>query len=149
MCNTVLTPDKKSAIVLGQELGIGEIAVHELGGFWVSKGVLKRTGEQYEVLETVDKQRNTEGDAVMLQSVQTSEERSAEEMKVYWQYIVGMLTNLGCLPTERIHSFLKMLVPRETPYTKSSNELEQFLLLMVDEGNLEATSAGYKLLKQS
>lgn len=134
---------------LARELGASEDAVHQIAAFWVSKGVLKRKGEGYEVVESGDDHENDEDDAPVLQSVQTSEERSAEEMRVYWQYITGMLTNLGCLPTDRIHSFLKMLVPRETPYTKSTHELEQFLLLMVDEGKLESTSAGFKLTKQS
>ena len=36
-----------------------------------------------------------------------------DEMKVYEQYVVGMLTNLESLPLDRIHNMLKMFVPSD------------------------------------
>lgn len=61
---------------------------------------------------------------------------SKEEMKIYWSYIQGMLTNLGAVNAEKIHSFLKMLVPKETPYVKTLDELKVFLDSMVEEEKL-------------
>lgn len=69
-------------------------------------------------------------------------------MRIYWSYIQGMLTNLGSVNAEKIHSFLKMLVPKETPYTKSLEELDQFLECMVEEEKLVVNGEGlYKLQK--
>lgn len=70
-----------------------------------------------------------------------------EEMRVYWSYIVGMLTNLGAVPLPKMHSFLKMLVPADTPYTKSAEELKAFLDVMVDEEKLIIVGEAYKLVK--
>lgn len=75
-------------------------------------------------------------------------EETREEMRIFWFYIQGMLTNLGAVNAEKIHSFLKMLVPKETPYSKSVEELTQFLELMVDEEKLIMSPEGlYKLQK--
>ena len=38
----------------------------------------------------------------------SGEEQMLERMKVFEQYITGMLTNLGALPLQRIHNMLKM-----------------------------------------
>lgn len=71
---------------------------------------------------------------------------SKEEMKVYWSYIQGMLTNLGALNAEKIHSFLKMFVPKDTPYVKTLDELKVFLEFMVEEEKLILKDDGlYKL----
>lgn len=73
---------------------------------------------------------------------------SREQMRIYWSYIQGMLTNLGAVNAEKIHSFLKMLVPKETPYSKSLEELQQFLEFMVEEEKLVVSTEGlYKLQK--
>lgn len=75
-------------------------------------------------------------------------DESREEMRIYWSYIQGMLTNLGAVNSEKIHSFLKMLVPKETPYSKSLEELHQFLEFMVEEEKLVVSAEGlYKLQK--
>jgi anaphase-promoting complex subunit 2 len=71
---------------------------------------------------------------------------SREEMQVYWSYIQGMLTNLGAVNAEKIHSFLKMLVPKETPYVKTLDELKVLLEFMVEEEKLVVKDDGlYKL----
>lgn len=75
-------------------------------------------------------------------------DESREEMRVFWSYIQGMLTNLGAVNAEKIHSFLKILVPKETPYSKSLEELNQFLEFMVEEEKLIVGGDGlYKLQK--
>lgn len=70
-----------------------------------------------------------------------------EEMKAFWPYIVGMLTNLGAVNADKIHSFLKILVPSESPYTKSIVDLKQYLDLMVEEEKLMLVGETYKLVK--
>ena len=68
-------------------------------------------------------------------------------MHVYWSYIVGMLTNLGSLPVDKIHSFLVMFVPSEDPYVKTKQELETYLLAMTDEGKLKNEDSKFSLVK--
>lgn len=120
--------------------------------FWVNKGILKSDGKGgYMENEAVDYSKppqslqteDTSGEG----SVQSASARAAEEMKVYWSYIQGMLKNLGSCPVEKIHSFLKILVPAEKMYSKSQEDLEQFLNLMVDEEQLEITGNLYSLTK--
>ena len=54
-------------------------------------------------------------------AVATAEEQEAAGMRVYEQYVLGMLTNFDSLPLERIHNMLKMFVA-EPPYDKSAQQ---------------------------
>ena len=65
------------------------------------------------------------------------------EMKVYEQYVIGMLTNLECLPLGRIHNMLRMFVPANT--LKSEQELQRFLNRLVEDGKLELAAGQYKI----
>ncbi|KAJ1652782.1 Anaphase-promoting complex subunit 2 [Dispira simplex] len=69
----------------------------------------------------------------------------AEEMRIYWSFVVGMLTNLGALSLDRIQGMLGMFVQDPAPYSCSERELEQFLALMVREDKLELSSGLYRL----
>lgn len=51
-------------------------------------------------------------------AVASAEEQEAAGMRVYQQYVVGMLTNFDSLPLERIHNMLKMFVS-DPPYDKT------------------------------
>ena len=65
-------------------------------------------------------------------------------------FIVGMLTNLGVLPVERIQSMLTMFVPPPNPYNRSEEELRSFLAEKVRKGRLEfvkGEGGGYKLVQ--
>ncbi|ODQ64820.1 hypothetical protein NADFUDRAFT_83685 [Nadsonia fulvescens var. elongata DSM 6958] len=161
----VVTPEQASVIELFQHqprLSLLEVtnqlqAKSDLAlraiRFWVSKGVLKDHGTQEDVfivLERAEEKTNVNGGVVESFSsaaIQSTEEASSEEMRVYWSYIVGMLTNLGSMPLDRIQSFLRMLVPQDNPYTRSQDELQLFLDLMVEEEQLEVSGDGYRLKK--
>ena len=64
-------------------------------------------------------------------------------MKVYEQYVVGMLTNFPSLPLDRIHNMLKMFVS-EPPYDKSEHQLEAFLAQLVAEDKVVLEGNQYK-----
>jgi anaphase-promoting complex subunit 2 len=95
--------------------------------------------------------------SVPTSNVQSAEEQNQAEMQVYWcappsitadrrTFVVGMLTNLGVLPLERIQSMLKMFVP--TGYNRSEDELRSFLLEQVKRCRLELVkgeAGGYRL----
>lgn len=131
-----------------QSTELAEPSVRTILNFWVGKGALiqKPDGRYTTVEKESEVATNFVSDDIGGSAVQSAEERAAEEMNVYWQYIVGMLTNLGPKPVEQVHSFLKMLVPKETPYTKSQEELEQYLTYLVEDQKLEFVGGNYKLL---
>ncbi len=77
-----------------------------------------------------------------------AEAQLEQEMRVYGQYVMGMLTNLESLPLGRIHNMLKMFVPAsggEHGYDRTEPELQRFLNRLVEEGKLEMVQGSYKI----
>ncbi|RAL16230.1 anaphase promoting complex subunit 2 [Aspergillus homomorphus CBS 101889] len=75
---------------------------------------------------------------------ESAEAAAMEKMNLYWQFIVGMLTNQGAMPLQRIVMMLKIAVPGGFPF--SNEELREFLAGMVAKGKLEIVSGGnYKI----
>ena len=68
-----------------------------------------------------------------------------EEMDVVWQYVQGMLTNVGSMPAARIIRMLNMTIPGGSSVTTPA--LKEFLGGKVEEGKLELGKGGYKLIK--
>lgn len=100
--------------------------------FWTSINVIANKNAVYIVLETLDMAETNE----QKEFINAKENEGIREiMEVYWSFIVGMLTNLGSLPVEKIHSFLAF-VPSDSPFVQTKQELENYLLSMVDEGKL-------------
>ncbi|SCU90145.1 LADA_0F02124g1_1 [Lachancea dasiensis] len=88
--------------------------------------------------------RNDSGAA----AVRSQQQELFQSMERVWPFIKGMLTNLGSMKPEKIHSFLKMAVPKEMGFTATVSQLESFLCHMVDENQLESTASGaFKLVK--
>ncbi|PGH18973.1 hypothetical protein AJ79_00006 [Helicocarpus griseus UAMH5409] len=78
-------------------------------------------------------------------SKESADAAAMAKMDLYWQFIVGMLTNQGAMPLQRIMMMLKMVVPGGFPF--SSEELREFLSRMVGLGKLEVVSGGsYKIV---
>ncbi|KAJ1827540.1 Anaphase-promoting complex subunit 2 [Coemansia sp. RSA 2599] len=65
-----------------------------------------------------------------------------ETLRMHFNYIVAMLTNIGPLPLDRIHGMLGMFIPGDTT---TIDELRGFLALMVREDRLELSGGMYKL----
>jgi anaphase-promoting complex subunit 2 len=72
-----------------------------------------------------------------------------EEWEVYESYVVGMLSNLGQLPLERIHNMLKTFVTgSEHKYNKTPQQLSLFLQKLCKDEKLDYGADGmYKLMK--
>ena len=76
---------------------------------------------------------------------ESAEAVAMEKMNLYWQFIVGMLTNQGAMPLPRIVMMLKIAVPGGFPF--SNEELREFLAGMVAKGKLEIVAGGsYKIV---
>ncbi|KAI0815513.1 Cullin family protein [Xylaria sp. FL0064] len=74
-------------------------------------------------------------------------EKEKEKRAVYWQFIVGMLTNSSpAMPLNNIAMMMKMLIPDGFPW--SNEELQEFLGEKLGEGELELVGGKYKLIKK-
>lgn len=130
--------------------------------FWVSKRVLRDTGHQtYVVLERLDeagKAASKGGDEAVNKSEdedgqpsprkpKNMDSKEKERRTVYWQFIVGMLTNSSpAMPLSQISMMMKMLIADGCPW--SNEELQEFLGEKVAEKELELAGGKYRLLKK-
>ncbi|KAK9249540.1 hypothetical protein V1506DRAFT_450599 [Lipomyces tetrasporus] len=158
-----VSPDRASMIYLFQDkptytlnelmarLNLDEAMTRRALGFWIKNDVLKEDetcNDKYILLERAEERKKKMLlDDAAESSVQTAEEKATEEMRIYWSYVNGMLTNIPALPIDRIQSFLKMLIPKEVGYSRSVDELRDFLTVMVAEEKLEFVSGSYRLKK--
>ncbi|EEP76142.1 conserved hypothetical protein [Uncinocarpus reesii 1704] len=164
------SPVTKSVSELAEELEMSPSLVRSACLFWLSKRILAESAlDIFSVLETLpdneesvsqpagvgaqpgDKTTNISeasaaAAAAEAEAARESAEAAAmEKMNVYWQFIVGMLTNQGAMPLQRIIMMLKIAVPGGFPF--SSEELKEFLGKMVAKGKLEMLGGGnYKII---
>ena len=155
------TPASRTVQQLVDDLGMEETLVRNALTFWVGKLVLKESSAStYQVLETVsDSDLNPAGGSAQATiaaaadaatsaaapAIRSEEDVALEKMNVFWQFIVGMLTNQGAMPLQRIVMMLKFAVPGGFPF--GSEELREFLGAMVDEGKVELIGGNYKIVK--
>ncbi len=66
-------------------------------------------------------------------------EVQSEAMRMSEQYILGMLTNLGSLPLERIHMYLSNFMAYSAPL----GELRAFLQRLIKEEKIELVGNDY------
>ncbi|KAK1743166.1 anaphase-promoting complex subunit 2 [Skeletonema marinoi] len=144
---------------LSTEAAMSEEMVRKRMGFWVNQRVVQvnRVGEDM-IYSLVSASEVNSNDHSFIDHNDDDEQELAvslgaheeEEMKVYESYIVGMLSNLGQLPLQRIHTMLKTFVSgSEHNYDKTPNQLAVFLQQLCKEEKLEVGPDGmYKLLKK-
>mmetsp|Transcript_16786 Transcript_16786/g.55061 ORF Transcript_16786/g.55061 Transcript_16786/m.55061 type:complete len:437 (+) Transcript_16786:656-1966(+) len=142
---------------LASELGIATDVVRKNLSIWLNRGFISEVrdaggGAVFEAATSLgagdesrhDAGEDEDGDAV----ASLAEEQRIAEMKVYEQYVIGMLTNLESLPVQRIHNMLKMFVPAsggDRGYDCSEQELQRFLMHMVEEAKLEHSAGQYRI----
>ena len=147
--------EKWTAAELAKVLNATTKAVRQRMVLWMNRGVVSETSEATYELNTTSsastKMKNhatgslkttmaTDGgcggtednddDDLLHRAESSAEEIEAAEMKVYEQYVMGMLTNFPSMPIERIHNMLKMFVV-EPAYDKTQAQLEKFLMSLV------------------
>ncbi|GAA5893198.1 anaphase promoting complex subunit 2 [Sporobolomyces salmoneus] len=121
--------------------------------FWNNLGVVKSLpDDQWQLAEEQGQETAEESEQVAhvieeeKEAVQSVEEQGVAQMRVFWQYIQGMLTNLGTLPIARIHSTLNMLAPGYKG--KTTDELKALLEAVEAEGLVRKTPSGsWKIVK--
>ncbi|KAJ9137921.1 Anaphase-promoting complex subunit 2 [Pleurostoma richardsiae] len=163
-------PVRRTGLQLQEMLGMDEELVFQALEFWESRGVLRQVeADTYAVVETQDTAQHSathrpglltsasapaalEGDAR-----KPAKERSGttgamgakerERRQLYWQYVVGLLTNsMPVAPLGQIAMMLKMLIAEG--FAWSNEELQEFLSEKVADGELELVGGKYKLIKR-
>ncbi|KAJ1740753.1 Anaphase-promoting complex subunit 2 [Coemansia sp. RSA 1821] len=120
--------------------------------FWQTRGVLREAGNVFETVEVSpdDVADDNRAQDMVSNSDEEEEEEAgppeadaqSEALRMHFNYIVGMLTNFGPLPLDRIHSMLGMFIPGDTT---TPDELRAFLTQMVREDQLDMSGGMYKL----
>ncbi|ELU44000.1 ubiquitin-protein ligase [Rhizoctonia solani AG-1 IA] len=123
--------------------------------FWTSNGVLKPLEDgQYELLERVEAEESVARRPILsLQSSPPAEtapgpttEDAAQQtaqMELFWNFIKGILTNLGAMPIDRIQAMLS-LAPN---YNKSKEQLSDFLDAARAKGLVDYNNGMWKLVR--
>lgn len=145
---------------LVESLHMTDSLLHNALTFWIGKLVLKQTSTSpptYEVLETLsdeDAAHPGTTSAAIVAAAETATSAAApavlsehevaqEKMEVYWQYVVGMLTNGGPMPLQQIVMMLKLTVPGGFPF--GNEELKDYLEEEVRGGKLDFAGGIYKI----
>ncbi|KAL4882530.1 hypothetical protein BJY04DRAFT_36756 [Aspergillus karnatakaensis] len=167
------TPVTKTTTEITNALDMSAVLVRSACLFWVSRRILTEVQrDTFRVLETlptksIDTDISTSeltgpnistdaansadaaanaAAAAAAAAKESAEAAAMEKMNLYWQFIVGMLTNQGAMPLQRIVMMLKIAVPGGFPF--SNEELREFLAGMVLKGKLEIVSGGnYKIVR--
>ncbi|CCG84833.1 protein of unknown function [Taphrina deformans PYCC 5710] len=141
---SVLLFGEQSSLLLADistSLNLSESETRRNLAFWVKQGVLSVNDHRYTVLE-VSTSGSGSNHLPMMEEVVPDVVEEVDEMSMYWNFIVGMLTNVGSLQPERIHSMLGMFAPS---YDKSLNQLKLFLQRKTRDGGVELSGGLYKL----
>ncbi|TFK52323.1 ubiquitin-protein ligase [Heliocybe sulcata] len=76
-----------------------------------------------------------------LPGAQTAQQQQAEQVRMYWKFIEGMLTNLGLLPLDRIQTMLKFA----PGYDRSIEQLGMYMEAARREGLVVAKDGMWRL----
>jgi anaphase-promoting complex subunit 2 len=155
---------------LSNETGVPEHIIHKRMGYWISNRVVRivpfpSSSKSSKVLYELLSQSAAgaqDSDTILMESSSMLDEdgtggqavsataHETEATEAYESYIVGMLTNLGQLPLERIHNMLKMFVTgSDVRYDKNPQQLSVFLQHLCRQETLECGPDGmYRLFQK-
>ncbi|PCH40122.1 ubiquitin-protein ligase [Wolfiporia cocos MD-104 SS10] len=121
---------------------------------WVDIGILKEEEDnQYRLLEVAEAESDIVHKPPPTRPVPAAEEvptaltvqqQQAEQMRVFWKFIEGMLTNLGALSLDRIQTMLK-IAPN---YNRTIEQLAAFMEAARREGLVTVKDGMWKLNRQ-
>jgi anaphase-promoting complex subunit 2 len=155
-------PVSKDVTTLAAELNMSPTLVRSACIFWVSKRILMETSKDvFLVCEklpdgsdaAMDEDIGRSDTAAAAAAAEVAAAQAAKEaeeaerkqnMAMYHQFILSMLTNQGAMPLPRIAMMLGIVVPGGFPF--SNEELKEFLASMVKDGALVVGHGGaYKV----
>ncbi|CAI4047513.1 hypothetical protein SUVZ_12G1770 [Saccharomyces uvarum] len=143
---------------LSEPLNIAPARLLDLLNFWIQRGVLSEENGVYSVIEYSRTDFNqTQIEFPMKNENNNNELRDESEVEKKCEltlerslpFIEGMLANLGAMKLNKIHSFLKITVPKNWGYNRITLlQLEKYLNVLADEGKLKYIANGsYELEK--
>ncbi|KAF9030639.1 hypothetical protein BJ165DRAFT_1332166, partial [Panaeolus papilionaceus] len=121
---------------------------------WIDHGVIKEDPENtFILLEHADdsgttapvrEQQGLVPDVVSDNPpMSAAQQQQAEQMRVHWKFIEGMLTNLGTLPIDRIQAMLRFA----PGYSQSVDQLSLFMEAAKREGLVDVKDGMWRLKK--
>ncbi|KAK8843503.1 hypothetical protein IAR55_007163 [Kwoniella newhampshirensis] len=128
---------------LVERLEVDQGSVRNALAWWAVKGVVKEYEGSWKLLERAEESGRTL--SVLIEEgpvIESVAETKAEQVRVYWNYIKGALTNLGPLPLERIQGMLGYV----DDYDQSLEDLGVFMQAARREGMVEQRGDGTWLL---
>ncbi|KAF7348133.1 Anaphase-promoting complex subunit 2 [Mycena sanguinolenta] len=112
---------------------------------WIDLGVLKEDEENtfrlLEVAEEAGPSSRTAPVVIEAPTVTAAQQQQADQMRVYWKFIEGMLTNLGSLPLDRIQTMLRFA----PGYDQTLEQLAGFMEAARREGLVVGRDGMWKL----
>ncbi|KEF63474.1 anaphase-promoting complex subunit 2 [Exophiala aquamarina CBS 119918] len=155
-------PVSKEVATVALDLDMSPTLVRSACIFWVSKRILAETSKDvFLVCEklpdggdaNMDEDVGRSDTAAAAAAAEVAAQQAAKEaeeaerkqnMAMYHQFILSMLTNQGAMPLPRIAMMLGIVVPGGFPF--SNEELKEFLASMVKDGALVVGNGGaYKV----
>ena len=117
--------------------------------YWAHYKVLRRNGSGWIRSDTLPADQATEIDGLFRPFQASVIDSKLEAMRVFWPYIVGMLTNMGQLSVDRIFQLLKVFVQAPNKFTRPKEDLDDFMALMVQEEKVCLEGPLYVLNRKS
>ncbi|KAJ6585555.1 hypothetical protein B0H19DRAFT_424203 [Mycena capillaripes] len=111
---------------------------------WIDLGVLKEDEENTFRLLEVQEEANPASriaPAIEAPTVTAAQQQQADQMRLYWKFIEGMLTNLGSLPLDRIQTMLRFA----PGYDQTVEQLGGFMEAARREGLVVGRDGMWKL----
>ncbi|WYZ34455.1 hypothetical protein EsH8_I_000731 [Colletotrichum jinshuiense] len=155
-------PVRRTVDQLEETLQMDDDLIRSALSFWASQRVLREIEPgTFVVIEKLDDDDNGADPAGPAQAGSLAPEsgdlspkkpgaldaKEKERRQVYWQFIVGMLTNSSpAMPLGQIAMMMKMLIADGFPW--SNEELQEFLAEKMAEDELELVGGKYRLSKK-
>ncbi|KAI0801938.1 hypothetical protein BC629DRAFT_1284384 [Irpex lacteus] len=141
----ILTPEE----IIEKIGSIERPAVIKALGTWIELGVIKQDETNkfrlLHVAEAAAGPKSAQRPQAMVVEEDVpliaAQQQQAEQMKVFWKFIEGMLRNLGSLPVDRIQQMLKFA----PGYDRSVEQLGQFMEAARREGLVTVKDGMWKL----
>ncbi|WQF78257.1 Putative cullin, anaphase-promoting complex subunit 2, cullin domain superfamily [Colletotrichum destructivum] len=156
-------PVRRTIDQLEEILQMDDDLIRSAISFWISQRVLREIEPgKFVVLENLDDDVNDGADPAVPgpdevpvpksgdlspKKPNALDAKEQERRHMYWQFIVGMLTNSSpAMPLGQIAMMMKMLIADGFPW--SNEELQEFLAEKMAEEELELTGGKYRLPKK-
>ncbi|GAB9464744.1 Anaphase-promoting complex subunit 2 [Globisporangium polare] len=117
---------------------------------WINHGLLTFSPDRKALVASPAFQDSRYDGGLMdeMETAVSSDAQEAEDLKMLETYIVGMLSNFGSLPIQRIHNMLSTFARSGAqPYGKTISGLAVILSKLVDKGKLELVAGQYQRTK--